>query len=62
MYAIADVKARRGGIMPSTLRIQADNCGRENKNQYMLGICAALVGLSYFAEIHLNFSSCWTHA
>ena len=33
MYAIADVKARRGGIMPPTLHIQVDNCGRENKNQ-----------------------------
>ena len=55
MYAIADVKARRGGILPSTLRIQADNCGSENKNQYMFGMCAALVGLGYFAEIHLGF-------
>ena len=59
MYAIADVKTRRGGILPPTLRIQANNCGIENKNQYMFGMCDALGGLGYLAEIH---SSCWTHA
>ena len=55
VYAIADVKARRGGIFPPTLRNQADNCGRENKNLYMFGMCVALVGLGYFAGMYLGF-------
>ena len=32
MHVIDDVRARRGGKLPPVLRIQADNCGRENKN------------------------------
>jgi hypothetical protein len=55
LYTIADVKARRGDILPPTLRIHADYCGKENKNQYMFGMCVALVGLGYFAEISLGF-------
>jgi hypothetical protein len=35
MHVIADVK-RRKGTLPPTLRIQADNCTRENKNVYIL--------------------------
>jgi hypothetical protein len=55
LYTIADVKARRGDILPPTLRIHADYCGKENKNQYMFGMSVALVGLGYFAEISLGF-------
>jgi hypothetical protein len=54
MHVIADVK-RRKGTLPPTLRIQADNCTRENKNVYMFALCAALVGLGYFQEVQLCF-------
>ena len=37
------------------LRIQVDNCGRENKNQYMFALCTTLVAFKYFAEVHLSF-------
>ena len=55
MHVIDDVRARLGGKLPPVLRIQADNCGRENKNQYMFFFCAVLVGLKYFAEVYLSF-------
>ena len=55
MNVINDVKDRCGGLLPPVLCIQADNCGRENKNQYMFALCAALVGLGYFAEVYLSF-------
>ena len=32
MNVINDVRDRRGGLLPPVLRIQANNCGRENKN------------------------------
>ena len=37
------------------LCIQADNCGRQNKNQYMFALHIVLVGLEYFAEVYLSF-------
>ena len=55
MHVIADVRTRRGGTLPPVLRIQADICGRENKNQYMFALRATLVGLGYFAEVYLSF-------
>jgi hypothetical protein len=57
MHVIADVR-RRKGRLPPTLRIQADNCTRENKNIYIFALCAALVGLGplgYFQEVQLCF-------
>jgi hypothetical protein len=50
MHVIVDVR-RRKGHLPPTLRIQADNTTRENKNVYMFALCAALVGLEYFQEV-----------
>jgi hypothetical protein len=41
--------------LPPVLRIQADNCGRENKNIYVLGLYATLVALGFFKEIQLSF-------
>ena len=35
MHVLQDVHNWRGNILPPKLRIQADNCGRENKNQYV---------------------------
>ena len=43
MNVINDVKDCHGGLLPLMLRIQTDNCGRENKNQYMFAFCVALV-------------------
>jgi hypothetical protein len=54
MHVIVDVR-RRNGRLPPILRIQADNCTRENKNIYMFTLCAALVGLGYFQEVQLCF-------
>lgn len=54
MNVIADVKAQCGGTLPPILQIQADNCIRENKNQYMFALCVVLVGLNFFIEGHLN--------
>ena len=51
MHVLQDVRNRRGNILPLKLRIQADNCGRENKNQYMFALCVALVAFKYFAEV-----------
>ena len=32
MNVINDIRDRRGGLLPPLLCIQANNCGRENKN------------------------------
>ena len=55
MHVIDDVRTHHGGKLPTVLRIQVDNCGRENKNQYMFSFCVVLVGLRYFAEVYLSF-------
>ena len=55
MHVLQDVCNQRGDILPPKLRIQADNYGRENKNQYMFALCAALVAFKYFVEVHLSF-------
>ncbi|WAR30311.1 hypothetical protein MAR_032853, partial [Mya arenaria] len=41
--------------LPPTLFLQADNCVRENKNQYVLGFCELLVKERIFNEVHLSF-------
>ena len=50
MKVLQDVKQRRGQY-PPILSIQANNCGSENKNVYILGLCATLVSLKLFMEI-----------
>ena len=55
MHVILDVQTRHSGTLPPVLRIQADNCGRENRNQYMFALCATLIGLEYFAKVYLSF-------
>jgi hypothetical protein len=42
-------------ILPPILCIQADNCVRENKNKFLFGLCAALVGLGYSEEVCVGF-------
>jgi hypothetical protein len=54
MEVVRDVKQRRSRL-PLYLRIQADNCGRENKNVYILALCGTLVALGIFKEIQLSF-------
>ncbi|XP_030853406.1 uncharacterized protein LOC105447505 isoform X3 [Strongylocentrotus purpuratus] len=41
--------------LPDTLYLQMDNCGRENKNQCLLGLCALLVELDVFKKVKLCF-------
>ena len=55
MNVINNVRDCCGGMLPPVLRIQADNCSRENKNQYMFALCATIVGLRYFTEVYLSF-------
>ena len=55
MNVINDIRDRLGGLLPPVLRIQEDNYDRENKNQYMFALYAALVGLGYFVEVYLSF-------
>ena len=55
MNVINDVRDSREGLLPCVLRIQADNYGRENKNQYMFAFCVVLVRLGYFVEVYLSF-------
>jgi hypothetical protein len=49
------IKTQRGGTLPPVLLIQADNCGRENKNQFVLAFLGWLLHKGYFQEIRLSF-------
>ena len=55
MHVLQDVHNRQGSILTPKLCIQADNCGRENKNQYMFALCTTLVAFKYFVKVHLSF-------
>ena len=37
--------------LPPVLYLQLDNCGRENKNKYLLGFCALLVTKNVFKKV-----------
>lgn len=41
--------------MPPTLMAQMDNCSRENKNKFYLGMMALLVKLGHFREVYVSF-------
>ncbi|CAH1252417.1 Hypp9281 [Branchiostoma lanceolatum] len=49
------VSEANNGPLPPTLNVQVDNCGRENKNRFFLGLMAFLVKTDYFEEITVNF-------
>ena len=49
------IRTQRGGSLPPVLLLQADNCGRENKNQFMVAFLGWLVHAGYFVEIRLSF-------
>jgi hypothetical protein len=54
MKVLQDVKQRRNRF-PPYLQIQANNCGKENKNVYILALYGTLVALEIFKEIQLSF-------
>ena len=41
--------------LPPVLNLQLDNCGRENKNRYLLAYLFMLVHLGVFVEVEVNF-------
>ena len=41
--------------LPPIVSIQVDNYVWENKNKYLLRLCAALIGLGYFEEVWVSF-------
>jgi hypothetical protein len=55
LRVIQMIQEKRGGSLPPTLLIQADNCGRENKNQYAIAFCGWLVDQGFFQEVRLSF-------
>jgi hypothetical protein len=54
MGVLNAVHSARGSV-PPILCIQADNCTRENKNKFLFGLYATLVGLGYFKEVRVGF-------
>ena len=55
LRVIQIIREQRGGSLPPVLLLQADNCGRENKNQYMVAFLGWLIKAGYFREIRLSF-------
>ena len=49
------VRASNDGRLPPKLYIQLDNCGRENKNRYFLGMVAILVKRQIVSEATMGF-------
>lgn len=43
------------GDIPPTLYLQLDNCWRENKNKYVLGLCTLLVEYGIFQKVRISF-------
>ncbi|XP_041478017.1 uncharacterized protein LOC121425955 [Lytechinus variegatus] len=41
--------------LPDVLYLQMDNCGRENKNQCVIALCALLVELNVFRKVKIGF-------
>jgi hypothetical protein len=54
MKVLRDLEETGQGL-PPRLRIQADNCARENKNKYILTLLALLVKFGYFEEVEMGF-------
>lgn len=53
MKVLEDVRRHRRKLRP-ILKIQAANCRRENKNIYLLALCANLVAFGFFEEVQLS--------
>ena len=45
------------GELPPVLYLQMDNCARENKNQYVFGLCCILVELKIFEKVSFRLVS-----
>ena len=43
--------------LPDVLYLQMDNCGRENKNQCVIALCALLVELNVFRKVRIICTS-----
>ena len=48
---ILQVLKKYAGDLPPVLYLQVDNCGRENKNKYVIGFCCLLVELGLFRKV-----------
>lgn len=48
--------------LPPTLYLQLDNCGRENKNKFVLALCCLLVELGIFKKVgdFCNYTPCFS--
>ena len=53
MKVLRDVE--QNGGPPPKLRIQADNCWRENKNRFVFALAALLVKFGFFQEVEFGF-------
>ncbi|GBG69412.1 hypothetical protein CBR_g4107 [Chara braunii] len=51
---LRDVQAREGELPPK-LRVQADNCGGQNKNKYVFAFMAMLVKFRIFEVVEMGF-------
>jgi hypothetical protein len=49
------VEKRKDGPLPKILYLQMDNCGRDNKNRYVLSYLCSLVARKIFDKIELAF-------
>ena len=46
---------RRTRKHPGLLRLQFDNCWKENKNRYVLALCCFLVMMGIFSQVEISF-------
>ena len=54
MYTITN-EYKMKDKLPPTMYIQLDNCGRENKNKYFLGMIMILVKKKIVREVVMSF-------
>jgi hypothetical protein len=55
MNLLLEALASLDGPLPPILCIQLDNCFRENKNYYVMALCALLVYRRHVKEVRVNF-------
>lgn len=52
---LLDAISKVEGPLPPTLYLQLDNCWRENKNKYLLGLASMLVDEGVFRKVKISF-------
>lgn len=64
LYILHEVKAKRG-FLPQKLKLQMDNCGKDNKNITVIAFLASLLEAGIFTEVEvsscaysISFSTC----